>query len=299
MRTFTFDGVKDSYLMSGAWTAAISRALSTGSPCDKFPLKSSLYTRVKKVGLRSWMARAASFSSAITSCRCNSGSGCSWRQVSTQNCLLLSKDSCETMAGANARPMVTSAANLFMSASLHSDQKGVAERCSLSIERGSCSQRLALRRCVPTKKSWESGPRGSAKITAASSKHPSVELISSEESQHDCSSHWKSPRFRGKRVFPAYVLRARLLLWGVLRSCQDNSAGRAGRDGERGFPRFSNAACRQRLCVRAQNRQRLVRHNLRSLEGQYHPLQWRLSRGQVRSAADICVHDACPAVALN
>src|SRR5258708_25430877 len=117
------------------------------------------------------------------------------------------------------------------------------------------------------------------KISAANAKHPSVELISSEESQHDCSSHWKSPRFRGKRVFPAYVLRARLLLWGVLRSCQDNSAGRAGRDGERGFPRFSNAACRQRLCVRAQNRQRLVRHNLRSLEGQYHPLQWRLSGG--------------------
>src|SRR5260370_2759232 len=95
--------------------------------------------------------------------------------------LLVSKDSCETMAGANARPMVTSAANLFMSASLHSDQKGVAES-SLSIERGSRSQRLALRCCVQTKKSWESGPRGSAKITAANSKHPSVELISSEES---------------------------------------------------------------------------------------------------------------------
>src|SRR5713101_7273755 len=71
------------------------------------------------------MARAASFSSAITSCRCNSGLGCSWRQVSMQNCLRVSKDSCDTMAGANARPMVTSAANLFISASLHSDPEGV------------------------------------------------------------------------------------------------------------------------------------------------------------------------------
>ncbi len=118
-RTLTSEAVNDSYLICGDCTALIKEVLSTTSPRDSTPEKSSLYTRRKNVASPSRTARTASFSRTITSWRCRSALGRSRKHASMQaDRKACRASSCECIGGLTASQITTRIVIFFMRSSL-------------------------------------------------------------------------------------------------------------------------------------------------------------------------------------